>query len=136
MIKHSKGNLYNYKKLFTNSSKFFFSLKKKKSFTSTAKKNRTKDMRITTLIKDKEELNEINKEKKETIAKLINETEMKEKKYNELTEVNQRLKENINKLKDNQSQLVMLIKLIEENGIDAEGIIDKWNEQVDEEGNN
>lgn len=61
---------------------------------------------------------------------------MKEKKYNELTEVNQRLKENINKLKDNQSQLVMLIKLIEENGIDAEGIIDKWNEQVDEEGNN
>ena len=79
MIKHNKGNLYNYKKLFTNSSKFFFSLKKKKSFTSTAKKNRTKD---------------------------------------------------------NQSQLVMLIKLIEENGIDAEGIIDKWNEQVDEEGNN
>ena len=74
MIKHNKGNLYNYKKLFTNSSKFFFSLKKKKSFTSTAKKNRTKDMRITTLIK--------------------------------------------------------------ENGIDAEGIIDKWNEQVDEEGNN
>lgn len=93
-------------------------------------------MRITTLIKDKEELNEINKEQKETIAKLINETEMKEKKYNELAEVNQRLKENINKLKDNQSQLVMLIKLIEENGIDAEGIIDKWNEQVDEEGNN
>ena len=93
-------------------------------------------MRITTLIKDKEELNEINKEQKETKAKLINETEMKEKKYNELTEVNQRLKENINKLKDNQSQLVMLIKLIEENGIDAEGIIDKWNEQVDEEGNN
>ena len=91
MIKHNKGNLYNYKKLFTNSSKFFFSLKKKKSFTSTAKKNRTKD---------------------------------------------QRLKETINKLKDNQSQLVMLIKLIEENGIDAEGIIDKWNEQVDEEGNN
>ena len=42
----------------------------------------------------------------------------------------QRLKENINKLKDNQSQLVMLIKLIEENGIDAEGIIDKWNEQM------
>ena len=38
MIKHNKGNLYNYKKLFTNSSKFFFSLKKKKSFTSTAKK--------------------------------------------------------------------------------------------------
>ena len=93
-------------------------------------------MRITTLIKDKEELNEINKEQKETIAKLINETEKKQKKYNELTEVNQRLKENINKLKDNQSQLVMLIKLIEENGIDAEGIIDKWNEQVDEEGNN
>ena len=30
----------------------------------------------------------------------------------------------------------MLIKLIEENGIDAEDIIDKWNEQVDEEGNN
>ena len=40
-------------------------------------------MRITTLIKDKEELNEINKEQKEKIAKLINETEMKEKKYNE-----------------------------------------------------
>lgn len=30
MIKHNKGNLYNYKKLFTNSSKFFFSLKRKK----------------------------------------------------------------------------------------------------------
>lgn len=32
MIKHNKGNLYNYKKLFTNSSKNFFSLKKEKKF--------------------------------------------------------------------------------------------------------
>lgn len=30
MIKHNKGNLYNYKKLFTNSSKFFFFFKKEK----------------------------------------------------------------------------------------------------------
>lgn len=38
---------------------------------------------------------------------------------------------NINKLQYNQSQLVMLIKLLEEKGIDVEGIIDKWNEHVD-----
>ena len=36
-------------------------------------------MRITALIQDKEELNMINKEQKETIAKLLNEAEMKEK---------------------------------------------------------
>lgn len=88
-------------------------------------------MRITAFVKDKEELNMINKEQKETIAKLLNEAEMKEKKYNELTEMSQRLNENINKLKYNQSQLVMLIKLLEEKGIDVEGIIDKWNEHVD-----
>lgn len=129
MIKHNKGNLYNYKNLFTNSSNKFFSLKKKKSFTST--KHSKKDMRITVLVKDKEELNMINKEQKETIAKLLNEAEMKEKKYNELTEMSQRLNENINKIKYNQSQLVMLIKLLEEKGIDVEGIINKWNEQVD-----
>ena len=127
MIKHNKGNLYNYKNLFTNSSNKFFSLKKKKSFKSHSKK----DMRITVLVKDKEELNMINKEQKETIAKLLNEAEMKEKKYNELTEMSQRLNENINKIKYNQSQLVMLIKLLEEKGIDVEGIINKWNEQVD-----
>lgn len=127
MIKHNKGNLYNYKNLFTNSSNKFFSLKKKKSFKSHSKK----DMRITALVKDKEELNMINKEQKETIAKLLNEAEMKEKKYNELTEMSQRLNENINKIKYNQSQLVMLIKLLEEKGIDVEGIINKWNEQVD-----
>ena len=75
MIKHNKGNLYNYKNLFTNSSNKFFSLKKKKSFKSHSKK----DMRITALIQDKEELNMINKEQKETIAKLLNEAEMKEK---------------------------------------------------------
>ena len=90
MIKHNKGNLYNYKNLFTNRSNKFFSLKKKKSFKSHSKK----DMRITVLVKDKEELNMINKEQKETIAKLLNEAEMKEKKYNELTEMSQRLNEN------------------------------------------
>lgn len=51
-------------------------------------------MRITAFVKDKEELNMINKEQKETIAKLLNEAEMKEKKYNELTEMSRRLGEN------------------------------------------
>lgn len=46
--------------------------------------------------------------------------------------MSQRLNENINKLKYNQSQLVMLIKLLKEKGIDVEGIIDKWNEQIED----
>ena len=37
---------------------------------------------------------------------------------------------------ENQEQLIMLIKLVQKTGVDVEGIIDKWNNEVENENNN
>ena len=43
------------------------------------------------------------------------------------------MRNKLNSYKDTQEQLIMLIKLIQKNGVDVEGIIDKWNNEVEEE---
>ena len=43
------------------------------------------------------------------------------------------MRNKLNSYKDTQEQLIMLIKLIQKNGIDVEGIIDKWNNEVGKE---
>ena len=47
-----------------------------------------------------------------------------------MREYNRELKLTIQDLKENESQLLLLIKIIGDKGIDIEEIIDKWNEEV------
>ena len=74
-----------------------------------------------------------NNEQKEIINQL---TQEKEKLVNELKEGKESkniLKEKYDKLKENQDQLIMLLKLVEKEGVNLENIITKWNSQMDEE---
>ena len=89
--------------------------------------------KIKILQKEKEELTNKNKEQKKLISKLMNDNEEIEKNISQLNNYNKHLKDKIEQLKENQNQLVLLLKIIEKNGIDIEGIIDKWNEEVEKE---
>ena len=67
---------------------------------------------------------------------------MLEKKYEDMT-IPERfankneLQNKFDKLKENQDQLIMLLKLVEKEGVNLENIINKWNSQMDDgEGKN
>ena len=67
-----------------------------------------------------------NKYKKEKNKKL-------DDKFNDVSQENTNLKKKYGSLKENQEQLIMLIKIIQENGVDVDGLIDKWNNEVEME---
>ena len=54
-------------------------------------------------------------------------------KINEDSQENIKIKNKYNNLKENQEQLIMLIKIIQENGVDVDGLIDKWNKEIEME---
>ena len=83
--------------------------------------------------KEKEELNIKIKEQKTYIEKLIEKNKKLDKKYNEINEQNLKYQKQYNNLKESQDQLIMLIKIIQENGVDIDGLIDKWNNEVEAE---
>ncbi len=83
--------------------------------------------------KEKEELNNKIKEQKANIEKLIEKNKKLDDKFNEVSQENTNLKKKYGSLKENQEQLIMLIKIIQENGVDVDGLIDKWNNEVEME---
>ena len=95
------------------------------------KKNLEKD--FNKYKKEKEELDNKIKEQKSNIEKLIERNKKLDEKFNEVSQENTTLKKKYSSLKENQEQLIMLIKIIQENGIDVDGLIDKWNNEVEME---
>ena len=83
--------------------------------------------------KEKEELDKKIKEQKSNIEKLIERNKKLDDKFNEVSQENILLKKKYGSLKENQEQLIMLIKIIQENGVDVDGLIDKWNNEVEME---
>ena len=77
------------------------------------------------LIEKKNLENDYNRYKKEK--------EELDDKFNEVNQENISLKKKYGSLKENQEQLIMLIKIIQENGIDVDSLIDKWNNEVEME---
>ena len=106
--------------------------------TSLEPQNETVDFDINykKLKKEKEELEKKISAQKKLIQKLIEDNEKLDNKFNEVYEDNIRLKNKLNGYKDTQDQLIMLIKLVQKTGVDVEGIIDKWNNEVENENNN
>lgn len=93
--------------------------------------NSNLEQKIFILQKEKDDLTKTNNSQKKLISKLINENEDNEKKIIELDKKNKKLKDKLSQLKENQNQLILLLKVIGKTGVDIEGIIDKWNEQVE-----
>ena len=83
--------------------------------------------------KEKEELSNKIKEQKTSIEKLIEKNKKLDEKFNEVSQENSNLKKKYGSLKENQEQLIMLIKIIQENGVDVDSLIDKWNNEVEME---
>ena len=95
------------------------------------KKNFEKD--INKYKKEKEELNNKIKEQKTYIEKLMEKNKKLDDKFNEVNQENISIKKKYCTLKENQEQLIMLIKIIQENGVDVDGLIDKWNNEIEAE---
>ena len=105
-----------------------------KNFTNNSaleKKNYEKDINM--YKKEKEELDKKIKEQKGFIEQLIEKNKKLDEKYNDVSQENINIKKKYNNLKENQEQLVMLIKIIQENGVDVDGLIDKWNNDIENE---
>jgi hypothetical protein len=105
-----------------------------KNFTNNSaldKKNFEKDLNI--YIKEKEELNKKIKEQKKYIEQLIENNKKLDEIYNDVSQENINIKKKYSHLKENQEQLIMLIKIIQENGVDVDGLIDKWNNEIENE---
>ena len=98
--------------------------------TSVSLENLDKDTSLMKVQREKEELLQKNKEQKKLISKLLSDNDKNERKLYQMREYNRELKLTIQELKENESQLLLLIKIIGDKGIDIEEIIDKWNEEV------
>ena len=96
------------------------------------KKNFEKD--LNRYKKEKEDLNNKIKEQKAYIEELMEKNKKLDQKFNEVNDENMSIKKRYSVLKENQEQLVMLIKIIQENGVDVDGLIDKWNNEIEKEG--
>jgi len=83
--------------------------------------------------KEKEELDAKMKELKSHIEKLMEKNKKLDEKFNEVNQENISIKRKYNTLKENQEQLIMLIKIIQENGVDVDGLIDQWNNEIEQE---
>lgn len=98
--------------------------------TSVSLENFDKDNSLLKIQREKEELLQKNKEQKKLISKLLSDNDKNERKLYQMREYNRELKLAIEDLKENENQLLLLIKIIGDKGIDIEEIIDKWNEEV------
>ena len=83
--------------------------------------------------KEKEDLDKKIKEQKSYIEKLIEKNKQLDDKFNDVNQENISIKKKYAQLKENQEQLIMLIKIIQENGVDVDGLIDKWNNEIEME---
>ena len=64
-------------------------------------------------------------EENQNLDEKINNIESENKKINKKISINQ----------ENQEQLVMLVKVIQNSGVDVQKLIDKWNNEIDNENN-
>ena len=83
--------------------------------------------------KEREELKRIYQKHERLIEKLIEDNKTLSDKIGGIEQENNKLQKKINVYKENQEQLVMLVKIIQQNGVDIEELIDKWNEDIENE---
>ena len=83
--------------------------------------------------KEREELKKIHQKHERLIEKLMEDNKNLSDKIGGIEQENNKLKKKINVYKENQEQLVMLVKIIQQNGVDIEELIDKWNNDIENE---
>ena len=91
---------------------------------------------LNNLKKEKEKLKNLYKKQERLIERLIQDNKNLSNQIAETENENHKLNKKINVYKENQEQLVMLVKIIQKNGVDIETLIDKWNSELENETNN
>ena len=100
------------------------------------KNNKDYENEINMLIKEKEENEKIFKKQEKIIKKIEEDIIKLDNKIKSIKNENQKIYKKIETYKENEDQLIMLVKIIQKSGVDVEGLIDKWNEEIDNENNN
>ena len=97
------------------------------------KESDNKDLKeeINKIIKEKEEKKNLIKKQKKLIEKFEEDNDMLEGRINSIIHENKKIKAKIETYTENQEQLIMLIKIVQKNGVDVEALIDKWNNDVE-----
>ena len=88
---------------------------------------------INALIKERDEKQNLVKKQKKLIEKIEEDNKKIEKEIKKIHDENNKIKQKIELSQDNQEQLIVLVKIIQKNGVNVEELIDKWNEEVDME---
>jgi hypothetical protein len=83
--------------------------------------------------KEREDLKKIYQKHERLIEKLMEDNKTLSDKISGIEQENNKIRKKINVYKENQEQLVMLVKIIQQNGVDIEELIDKWNNDVEDE---
>ena len=83
--------------------------------------------------KERDELKRLYQKHERLIEKLMEDNKNLSEKIGGIEQENKKLKKKINVYKENQEQLVMLVKIIKQNGVDIEELIDRWNNDIDNE---
>ena len=91
---------------------------------------------INILKKEKEESEQIVKQQEKLIKKIEEDIQKLTNKIKNIKNENQKIYNKIETYKENEDQLIMLVKIIQKSGVDVEDLIDKWNSEIDNEENN
>jgi hypothetical protein len=86
--------------------------------------------------KEREDLKKIYQKHERLIEKLMEDNKNLSDKIGNIQQENNKLNKKINVYKENQEQLVMLVKIIQQNGVDIEELIDRWNNDIENEEEN
>ena len=91
---------------------------------------------INVIIKEKEESENIIKKQKKLIEKMVEDNQKLENKIKDMETENYQISQKIEAQKENQEQLILLVKIIQKSGVDVEELIDKWNDEIEKENAN
>ena len=100
------------------------------------KVNKEYQNEINAIIKEKEENEKIIKKQKKLIEKIIEDNQKLENKIKDMENENCQISQKIEEQKENQEQLILLVKIIQKSGVDVEELIDRWNNEIEMENAN
>ena len=103
--------------------------------TSKPKMNKDYEKELEKLIKEKEESEDTIKKQEKLIEKLEEDNKKLDNKIKSIEYENKKISQKIQSHQENQEQLIMLVKIIQKSGVDVEELIDKWNNEVEQENN-
>ena len=86
--------------------------------------------------KERDELKKVYQKHEKLIERLNEDNKSLSDKIGGMQQENNKLKKKIDDYKENQEQLVMLVKIIQQSGVDIEELIDRWNNDIENEEEN